>query len=130
MHVQRLHHASVPRPYGEEARTQAVRFYAGILGLEEIPKPRTFTEIDTTWFRLGDSEVHIYAIHPNEQVPHSGAHFCLIVEDLQAMRDHLERAGCRCEDAVPIPHRPRFYTYDPFGNQIEITTIDGDYTAP
>ncbi len=129
MHVQRLHHTSVPRPPGEEAHKRAVQFYAGVLGLEEIPKPRTFTDIEVTWFRLGDDEIHVYAMNPNEQVPHNEAHFCLTVEDLQATRDRLEAAGFPCDDTVPIPHRPRFYTRDPFGNEIEITTIQGDYTV-
>ena len=129
MGVQQLHHASVPRPPGPEAHARAVHFYGEVLGLEEIPKPRTFTEIEVSWFRQGDDEIHVYAINPNEQVPHSEAHFCLIVDDLAAMRDHLERAGFPCFDATPIPHRPRFYTRDPFGNEIEVTTIEGDYTA-
>lgn len=124
----RLQHASVPRPSGEEAQQRAVDFYAGVLGLEHIPKPRTFADrIEVTWFRVGDDEVHVYAAGPNEQAPHSEAHFCLLVDDLKGTRDRLEGAGCRCEDAFPIPNRPRFYTYDPFGNRIEITAIEGDY---
>jgi predicted enzyme related to lactoylglutathione lyase len=130
MQVERLHHTSVPRPPGKEAHRRAVDFYSGILGLEHIPMPPTFVgKIEVTWFRCGENEIHVYAMAADEQVPHSGAHFCLIVEDLQATRDQLERAGCRCDDAVPIPHRPRFYTWDPFGNWIEITSIEGDYMA-
>jgi catechol 2,3-dioxygenase-like lactoylglutathione lyase family enzyme len=135
MRLQRLQHTSVPRPPGEEAHTQAVLFYADILGMEEIPKPRTFhgdgppgsVEIDVSWFNFGDDEIHVYAIGRDEPMPHSNAHFCLLVASVDETRTHLEAAGVRCADAVPIPHRPRFYAYDPFGNQIEIAAITGDY---
>lgn len=128
MQVQRLQHVSVPRPPGEEAQQRAIDFYTGVLGLEHIPSPRTFEgKVEVTWFRCGDSEIHVYATHAGEQVPHSGAHFCLVVADQQAAREHLERAGYRCDDALAIPNRPRFYTWDPFGNWIEIAQIDGDY---
>ncbi len=130
MQVQGLHHISVPRPPGEEAHRRAIDLYAGVLGLEHIPPPRTFErKIEVTWFRCGDNEVHIYAMAPGEQAPHSRAHFCLVVADQQATRDHVERSGCRCDDALPIPNRPRFYTWDPFGNRIEITQVKGDYMA-
>jgi catechol 2,3-dioxygenase-like lactoylglutathione lyase family enzyme len=130
MRVQRLQHASVPRPPGEEAHAQTIHFYAEVLGLEAIPTPRTFGQTEVSWFRVGDDEIHIYATGPDEPVPHNAAHYCLIVDDVQATRDRLEGAGFRCHDTTPIPHRPRFYTHDPFGNQIELATIEGDYTAP
>lgn len=129
MTVKRVQHVSVPRPPGREAHDRAVAFYQSVLGLPEIPKPRTFVTIEVTWFQVGDDEIHVYALAPGEQAPHNAAHFCLEVDDLASTRRTLEEAGFDCEDAVPIPHRPRFYTRDPFGNQIEITTIQGDYTA-
>lgn len=129
MSIQRLQHASVPRPPGREAHQQAVDFYGGVLGLEEIPKPRTFDHIEVTWFRLGDDEIHVYAAGRDEPQPHNEAHFCLVVDDVEATRDRLERAGFRCHDTTPIPNRPRFYTRDPFGNEIEFTSIEGDYRA-
>jgi len=129
MHIQRLQHASVPRPPGREAHEQAIRFYGGVLGLEEIPKPPTFDRIEVTWFRLGDDEIHVYAAGQDEPLPQSEAHFCLLVDDLQGTRDRLETAGFRCHDTTPIPNRPRFYTRDPFGNEVEFTTIEGDYMA-
>lgn len=128
MEVQRLQHVSVPRPPGPEAHQRAIDFYAGVLGLRNIPPPRAFEgKIEVTWFRLGDCEIHVYAMSADEQAPHSGSHFCLVVPDIQAARGCLERAGYRCDAALAIPMRPRFYTWDPFGNWIEITQIDGDY---
>jgi catechol 2,3-dioxygenase-like lactoylglutathione lyase family enzyme len=128
--IERLQHVSVPRPAGEEAHRRAVEFYSGILGLEEVPKPRTFTDIDVTWFRIGDVEIHVFASAPGEGLAHPGAHFCLTVDDPSATREHLEAAGYPCHGAVAIPNRPRFYARDPFGNEIEFTRIEGDYLAP
>lgn len=127
MPVQRLQHASVPRPPGQDAHRRAVGFYSDLLGLEEVPKPRTFDAIEVTWFRVGDQEIHLFAGGSDRPSPPSGAHFCLVVDDLSGMRDRLEQAGYRCADVAPIPHRPRFATHDPFGNEIEITTIEGNY---
>lgn len=129
VNVERLQHASVPRPPGVEAHDQAVRFYSGVLGLELIPKPTTFTAIDVSWFKVGDAEIHLYAAQHDEPGPIGGAHFCLVVADLDGMRSRLERAGISCHETAPIPNRPRFMTSDPFGNWIELTAIEGPYIA-
>ena len=126
MLVLRLQHASVLRPPGEAARAEALRFYVDILGCREVPKPSTFDRIDTIWFRCGDDEIHLLAAPPGEQIARSGPHFCLVCDDLAAMRSRLETAGFPCEEATPIPGRPRFMTRDPFGNQIEITVIENE----
>ena len=34
------------------------RFYAGALGLEEVPRPPNFT-FDGAWFRFGGTELHL-----------------------------------------------------------------------
>ncbi len=126
MQVLRTQHVSVPRPPGRDAESQAVDFYAGILGLRELPKPPTFANLDVTWFAVGDTELHVFA---SDRGPHPGSHFCLQVEDLRSTRRHLESAGVACHETDPIPHRPRFMIHDPFGNAIEITQIAGDYRS-
>src|SRR5689334_15145425 len=115
MPVQRLQHASVLRPSGEEAQAKAIYFYSGVLGLEHVPKPDTFGRIDTTWFRCGDDKIHILATDAPPSM--SGAHFCLACDDLEELRSRLEHAGFPCHETTPIPGRPRFITHDPFGNQ-------------
>jgi len=54
-------------------------------------------------------------------------HFCLVVDDLAAYRQRLTEAGIAITEADPIPTRPRFFCRDPFGNLLELTTIEGDY---
>ena len=49
------------------------------------------------------------------------------VEDVAAMRERLANAGYEPRDTLPIRNRPRFFCRDPFGNDIEFTTIMGDY---
>ena len=98
--VKRLQHVSVPRPPGAEAHRVALAFYGDVLGLQEIPKPATFAEIEVTWFQLGDSELHVYARGDREPWPHSEAHFCLEVEDPDAARSELEAAGYPCAPAA------------------------------
>jgi|SRR5947209_13308997 len=130
MKIGTVQHVSVPRPPGSDAHEQAIAFYSGILGLESIPKPRTLDSIEVTWFRHGDQEIHVYALGAGEATSHNSAHFCITVDDLDGARRELEGAGYSCEDPVAIPYRPRFFTRDPFGNQIEVTKIEGDYNAP
>jgi catechol 2,3-dioxygenase-like lactoylglutathione lyase family enzyme len=129
MRIERIQHASVPRPRGEAALAQAIHFYRDVLGCEERPKPSTFDQIDVAWFGFGDDEIHVLAVDETFPLHHGGAHFCLVCDDPDGMRKRLEGAGYRCEDSTPIPHRPRFSTFDPFGNQIEITSIEGDYRS-
>lgn len=123
----RLQHVTITRPPGAEAAVRA--FYGGVLGLEEVPPPQALATLELIWYRLGkDTELHITVEEPAGQ-DHSGRHFCLAVDDLFAMRDRLEDAGATVVGDTPIPGRPRFFIRDPFGNLIEITSIEGDYRA-
>jgi catechol 2,3-dioxygenase-like lactoylglutathione lyase family enzyme len=120
----RIQHVSVPRPpgTGDEAR----RFYGGVLGFEEVSPPRALGHLDLVWYRVGPCELHLYAA---EGQPHPGAHFCLEVDDVEAVRAQLGQAGIAVQETDAIPGRPRFFCKDPFGNLIEITTVTGDYQA-
>ncbi len=120
----RLQHVSIPRPPGSEEATR--RFYGELLGLEEVPPPKALAALDLIWFRLGDAELHVFAEEPAGQ-DRSARHFCLAVDDLDALRARLEAAGIPVVGTIPIPGRPRYYIRDPFGNMIEICTIEGDY---
>lgn len=120
----RLQHVSIPRLPGSDERTRA--FYGDLLGLEEVPAPTTITTVDVIWFKLNEwAELHIFEWEPIEDT--TIRHFCLVVEDLEAMRQQLAAAGYSPWDSEPIPGRPRFFCHDPNGNMIEFTTIVGDY---
>jgi catechol 2,3-dioxygenase-like lactoylglutathione lyase family enzyme len=119
----RIQHVSIPRPPGSDAQTRA--FYGELLGLEEIPVPETIRHLDLIWYRLGDTELHCFAEPPLED--RSGRHFCIEVDNVEELRERLARAGYEPRDALPIHNRPRFFCRDPFGNDIEFTTILGSY---
>lgn len=119
-----LHHVSIPaRP---EAFDAGREFYGNLLGLNEIPPPVSLEPGRIVWFRVGDSELHLFTEDDPNAVP-SGRHFCFAVDDLDTVRGRLESAGVRVEETVPIHNRPRFFCWDPFGNQLELTRILGPY---
>lgn len=121
----RLQHVSIARPPGSSVQARA--FYGDLLGLDEIPPPRSLAALDLIWYRLdSDTELHIFVEEPVGQ-DRSGRHFCLAVDDLLATRARCEAAGLTVVGDVPIPGRPRFFVRDPFGNLIELTTIEDDY---
>lgn len=119
-----LQHVSVPRPPGSDRAARA--FYGDLLGLRETPPPASLASLDLIWYRLdGAGEIHLYVEEPSGQ-DHSGRHFCLAVDDVFDLRTRLEAAGVPVVADIPIPDRPRFFVRDPFGNLIELTTIESD----
>jgi catechol 2,3-dioxygenase-like lactoylglutathione lyase family enzyme len=121
--VRGLQHVSSPIPEGGQGGAR--RFYGEVLGLRELPVPRTLDPRKLVWFSAGERlELHFF---PGEQAPGSERHLCLEVEDLAAVRRALEDAGLEPYDSTPIPNRPRFFCRDPFDNLIEFTTIQGSY---
>jgi catechol 2,3-dioxygenase-like lactoylglutathione lyase family enzyme len=120
----RIQHVSIPRPPGSGDAARA--FYGELLGLEEKTVPETIAHLDLVWYNIGDDmELHLFAEQPLDD--RSGRHFCVEVDDLEALRARLAAAGYQPWDAEPIRNRPRFFCKDPFGNSIEFTTILGDY---
>ncbi|MEZ4560373.1 MAG: VOC family protein [Caldilineaceae bacterium] len=122
----RIQHVSIPRPPGSDAAAR--HFYGELLGLEEIPPPESLHDLKVIWYRLGNTELHILTEEPQGQ-DHSGRHFCIAVDDVEAWRERLQAAGVAVVGTTPIPGRPRYFIRDPFGNMIEITTIESDYLA-
>lgn len=121
----RLQHVSVPRPPGSDAAAR--QFYGEALGLAEITPPQALADLNVIWYRLGgETELHLLTEEPTGQ-DHSGRHFCLAVDDVEALRERLEAAGVAVVGTTVIPGRPRYFCRDPFGNMVEITTMEGDY---
>ncbi|HEX7733758.1 MAG TPA: VOC family protein [Ktedonobacteraceae bacterium] len=122
----RLQHTSVIIAKGGQEAARA--FYGRLLGLEEKEPPRSLAHLHLVWFIVGEGEMELHC-SPNGPA-HTGNeqnHFCLAVDDLADYRHRLNSAGVTITEAEPIPHRPRFFCRDPFGNLVELTTIEGDY---
>jgi catechol 2,3-dioxygenase-like lactoylglutathione lyase family enzyme len=111
-----LHHVELAAPPGceEEAR----RFFGGLLGLEELPKPAELAGRGGVWFRVGAQELHIGVEDPF--APARKAHPAFAVTDVEGLRARLTGAGVATQDAPPIDGVPRFYAEDPWGNRIEL----------
>lgn len=118
----RLQHVAIARPPDSDHAARS--FYGELLGLKEMTPPTSLQSLGVLWYQIGDaSELHIFVEQPGGQ-DLSGRHFCLAVEDVEGLRLRLIDAGVKVAADVPIPDRPRYFVRDPFGNLIELTTID------
>lgn len=97
---------------------KARAFYAGMLGLKEIPKPKTFDFV-ALWFQLGDGQT-IHLLQKPQPDTRSPRHFALRVTDVKAAREHFRAHGVEIQETGPIPHCDRFFVFDPDGNRIEV----------
>ena len=123
----RIQHVSIARPDRPGGRDEAKHFWGDIMGLPEVPVPGSLAP-ELIWFNIGDDELHVL-VEKDRPTP-GGQHLCLEVPteaDLHALRARLDAAGIKTDDSTPIKGRPRFFTSDPFGNRVELTTIVGDY---
>jgi catechol 2,3-dioxygenase-like lactoylglutathione lyase family enzyme len=116
-----LDHVQVAAPAGCEE--QARRFYGGLLGLEEIPKPTLLATRGGCWFRLGPQELHVGVAAPF--VAATKAHPAIAVASrtaLRALAERLEQAHEAVDWADPdeLGGRERFYLRDPWGNRLEL----------
>src|ERR1051325_4230027 len=100
----RLQHVSVaiPRDGADEARG----FYGDLLGLEERDVLPHLDPRSVVWYRVGgDCELHLMLVGER---PPEGPRFCLVVDELEALRARLEAAGVATRDGTPLVGRPRF----------------------
>jgi len=97
---------------------KARAFYVGVLGLKEIPKPKTFDFV-ALWFQLGDGQT-LHLLQKLQPDTRSPRHFALRVPDIAAARDHFRAHGIEIQETGPIPHCDRFFVNDPDGNRIEV----------
>jgi catechol 2,3-dioxygenase-like lactoylglutathione lyase family enzyme len=117
-----LDHVAVAAPPGSEE--EARRFYGGVLGLEELPKPETLAKYGGAWFACGGQQLHI-GIEP-EFTPAHRAHPAFSVdgaERLAAVAARLSAAGVAVAWDQELPGTSRFYASDPWGNRLEFTAV-------
>jgi catechol 2,3-dioxygenase-like lactoylglutathione lyase family enzyme len=111
-----LDHVQVAMPPGRERAAR--EFYAGLLGMTELPKPPALARRGGCWFASGSAIVHLGVEDPFS--PARKAHPAFLVDDLDAAAALLTGAGHDCVRADgEIPGVRRFHTRDCFGNRIE-----------
>ena len=116
MPVERIDHVQLAMPAGGEDRAR--RFYDGLLGLPEVPKPPHLAARGGCWFEGPATKVHLGV--EDEFRPARKAHPALLVRDLGALVEVLRAAGVAVRDDEPLEGYDRVYVDDPFGNRIEL----------
>jgi catechol 2,3-dioxygenase-like lactoylglutathione lyase family enzyme len=117
MRIERINHVQISVPVGSEDEVR--RFYCDVLGLEEVPKPESLRGRGGLWLILGDQAIHFGAEDAADRAA-SKRHVAFEVEDLDAARQDLDRAGVKILEGIPIPDYDRFEFRDPFGNRLEL----------
>jgi GrpB-like predicted nucleotidyltransferase (UPF0157 family) len=114
-----LDHVQVAAPPGCEA--DARRFYGGILGLAELPKPPELAARGGAWFALGSGQ-QLHVGVEEDFAPARKAHPALVVSGgaLEALAERLVGAGCEVRWDASLPGLARFYVADPWGNRLEL----------
>ncbi len=112
----RLHHAQITIPKGAEDECR--RFYCGLLGLFETPKPASLQGRGGLWLELGEIQVHV-GTEENATRAASKAHLAYEVDNLSSWRAKLEGQRIEILEGIPIPGYDRFEFRDPFGNRVE-----------
>ena len=111
-----LDHVQLAMPPGQEK--SARQFYAGVLGLTELPKPANLAARGGAWFEGGRLKLHLGVeadFHPARK-----AHPALLVENLDALAAHLESSGVSVIPDELLEGYRRIYVSDPFGNRLEL----------
>lgn len=117
MGLVRIDHVQVAMPEGGE--DEARRFYAGLLGLAEVPKPSSLARRGGAWFAGGEG-VRVHLGVEKDFRPARKAHPAFIVDGLQDLAARLRAAGFDVAADEPLPGFDRLYAADPFGNRIEL----------
>jgi hypothetical protein len=120
-----LHHVQLAMPPGAEAAARA--FYAGVLGLAEIPKPSALAGRGGVWFRAGTLELHL-GVEADFR-PARKAHPGILVEDLDRLTAQLHAHGVHPQADANLPGYRRFYLDDCFGNRLEFLSPANDTQA-
>ncbi len=127
MQIKRLQHCGLVVKDLEESRW----FYGTVLGMKEMPRPRTFV-FDGAWFRSGEDELHLImerdttapaGFRDAGAAKYSGlaTHIAFEVTELVAMKARLEAHGIEILGG-PMARGDgveQFYFHDPDGYLLE-----------
>ena len=116
MPIERVDHVQLAIPAsGEDA---ARSFYAGLLGITEVPKPPHLAARGGCWFENDRVKIHL-GVEADFR-PAKKAHPALLVSDLPSLVSALVNAGVEVVTDEPLEGYDRVYAYDPFGNRLEL----------
>lgn len=124
MKILRFHHASLV--VADTARS--LRFYRDLLGLE-VDASRPDLGYPGAWLWVADQQIHLLELpnpDPVEGRPAHGGrdrHLALLVDDLEALAQALERAGIAFTRSRS--GRRALFCRDPDGNVLELIETAG-----
>jgi catechol 2,3-dioxygenase-like lactoylglutathione lyase family enzyme len=113
-----IDHVQLAMPAGQEEKAR--QFYAGLLGMREIPKPPALLKRGGCWFQSGIVQVHLGSeddFHPAKK-----AHPALKCANYDGLVAKLRAAGVEITEPDDIPGVRRCHLHDPFGNRIELVS--------
>ena len=105
-------------PGGSE---EACRFYADVVGFEQIERPETMGGAGV-WFRCGAQQVHVSEDDGFRAAARAHPAFELSGRELDALAGRLETIGAEVQWDERLPGARRFYSFDPAGNRLEFLT--------
>ncbi|MDF3301659.1 VOC family protein [Streptomyces tropicalis] len=108
-------HVQLAAPPGTEDALRA--YYAGALGMTEVPKPPALAARGGCWFEAGAVRLHLGA--EDGFRPARKAHPGLRVADIDAYAARLAAHGAPVAWDDALPGHRRFYSEDPVGNRLE-----------
>lgn len=112
-----IDHVQLAAPPGSEDALR--RYYAGILGLEEIPKPPVLARRGGCWFQTPGGGVQLHLGVETPFVPARKAHPALRIQGIHAYAERIAALGAPVDWDSDLPGHHRFYSSDPVGNRIE-----------
>lgn len=115
MNVYGFDHVQIAMPRGEEEQARA--FYAGVLGMKEVPKPARLVPRGGVWLRGGNAYLHLGV--EDDFRPARKAHPAFLVHDLKELEERCRAAGSPIVRDQPLEGYDSFYVSDPFGNRLE-----------
>jgi catechol 2,3-dioxygenase-like lactoylglutathione lyase family enzyme len=121
-----IDHVQLAMPAGMEPAARD--FYAGILGIPEVPKPPKLAARGGAWFERAGLKIHLGV--DADFRPARKAHPGLLVTGLAALVERLKAHGARVVDDEPLEGYLRVYVDDPFGNRLELLELLEPQDAP
>ena len=119
-----IDHVQLAMPPGEAAEADADRFYGGVLGLTRVPKPAGTCPAGGCWFEAPSRAAPPRCARTTSGPPRK-AHPALLVDDIDAVCQHIVAAGGEVRPRPTMPGIRRLHTDDPFGNRIELIQAVG-----
>ena len=113
--VNSIDHVQLTMPAGAE--DQVREFYAGVLGLTEVPKPPELAKRGGAWFEGPSIKLHLGV--EQEFRPARKAHVGFIVDDVAELVDICRSENLETTDVNSLDGYLRAHVFDPLGNRLE-----------